>query len=95
MGLGATRRQLATKLLLPHTMGYIATGEVYVLPHGMFVAVGAEVLFGSSGGLGGTIYAQTQLFNAKGAFAALLLATVVSALLSWIVGSVGARLRRR
>lgn len=93
-GLGASRRQMATKLLLPHTMGYIATGEVYVLPHAMFVAVGAEVLFGISGGLGGTIYTQGQLFNAKEVFAALLIATVISAVLSWIVGLVGARLNQ-
>jgi NitT/TauT family transport system permease protein len=93
-GLGASRRQLAAKLLLPHTMGYIATGEVYVLPHAMFVAIGAEVLFGISGGLGGTIYTQGELFNAKGVFAALLLATVVSAILSWLVALLGARLRR-
>jgi NitT/TauT family transport system permease protein len=93
-GLGASRRQMATKLLLPHTMGYIATGEVYVLPHAMFVAVGAEVLFGISGGLGGTIYTQGELFNAKSVFAALLIATVLSAILSWIVGLVGAKLRR-
>ena len=75
-------------------MGYIATGEVYVLPHAMFVAVGAEVLFGISGGLGGTIYTQGQLFNAKEVFAALLIATVISAVLSWMVGLVGARLNQ-
>lgn len=93
-GMGASRRQLATKLLLPHTMGYIATGEVYVLPHATFVAVGAEILFGSSGGLGGTIFTQAQLFNSKEVFAALLIATAVSALLSWAVGAVGARMKR-
>jgi NitT/TauT family transport system permease protein len=94
-GLGASRRQIALKLLVPHTMSYIATGEVYVLPHATFVAVGAEILFGSSGGLGGTIFSDAQLFNAKGVFAALVLATVISAILSWIVGGVGARLKAR
>jgi NitT/TauT family transport system permease protein len=91
---GASRLQLAGKLLLPHTAGYVATGMTVVLPQAMFMAIGAEILFGTSSGLGGRMYTQAELFNGKDVLAALVIATVLSGLLIGGVGRVTDRLLR-
>jgi len=82
-GLGASRQPASRESCCsPHTMGYIATAKSTVLPHAMFVAIGAEVLFGIFRRPGrDDLTRRANWFNAKGVFAALLLATVVSAIL--------------
>lgn len=90
--LGASRVQIASKLLLPHTAGYVTTGMTVVLPQAMFMAIGAEILFGTSTGLGGRMYTQAELFNGTGVLAALVISTILSGLLIWGVGGLARRL---
>lgn len=77
--MGATRAQIALKLLLPHTIGYIATGVGTAAPLAIAYAVGSEILFGIGEGLGGVIHIEAQYYNAKAVLGAVILATVLSA----------------
>ena len=63
-----------------------------VLPQAMFMAIGAEILFGTSTGLGGRMYTQAELFNGTGVLAALVISTILSGLLIWGVGGLARRL---
>ncbi len=76
--LGSSPRQVSTKLLLPHTLAFLATGLMIASHTSMTAAIGAEILFGAQTGLGGAIYVNGEFFNAVGVFAALLAATVIS-----------------
>jgi sulfonate transport system permease protein len=89
---GASRLQIGTKLLLPHTMGYFITAMSFVLPHALTFAIGAEILFGSSDGIGGVLFSQSQFFNSAGVLAALVVGTALSAVFIWLARQVGARL---
>jgi len=90
--LGADRQQIARKMLLPHTMGYIATGLTTAAPFAVTIAVGSEILFGATGGLGGTMYTQSELFNAKQVLAALAVATALSAVAITIGRGLGVKI---
>jgi NitT/TauT family transport system permease protein len=79
--LGAGRAQVASKLLLPHTMGYVATGLTFAAPFALTIAIGAEMLFGTQEGLGGTLYTRAQMFDAASVLAALGVSTVLASLL--------------
>jgi len=78
--LGADRKQMAQKLLLPHTMGYITTGLTTSAPFAITIAVGSEILFGTTNGLGGVMYTESQLFNALQVLASLVIATAISSI---------------
>jgi NitT/TauT family transport system permease protein len=78
--LGASRTQVARKLLLPHTMSYVATGLTFSAPHALTIAIGAEILFGVQDGIGGRIFNSAAQFQAPAVFAALIVGTVLSAL---------------
>jgi ABC-type nitrate/sulfonate/bicarbonate transport system permease component len=53
------------------------------------MAIGAEILFGTTTGLGGTLYTDAQSFNATGVMAALVVATVLAALLTGLCRLLG------
>jgi NitT/TauT family transport system permease protein len=86
---GASRRQVGTKLLLPHTLGYVTTGVTFAAPHAVFLAIGAEILFGTQDGIGGLLNSQAQLFNATDVLAALVVATALSVVLMSLVRQMG------
>jgi NitT/TauT family transport system permease protein len=77
---GGNRRQVATKLLIPHTAGYLGTALTISAHNSVASAIGAEILFGASNGLGGQMYTSAYSFDSASVIAALFAATVVSAL---------------
>jgi NitT/TauT family transport system permease protein len=87
--LGASRRQIALKLLLPHSLGYVITGITFAAPHAVFLAIGAEILFGTPDGIGGLLNAQAEIFNAPDVLAALVVATALSIVLMAVVRQLG------
>jgi NitT/TauT family transport system permease protein len=87
--MGAGRTEIATKLLVPHTMRYLVTGLTFSFPHAVTMAIGAEILFGTTSGLGGTLYTDAQQFNAAAVLAALIIATVLAAVLTGICRLIG------
>jgi NitT/TauT family transport system permease protein len=86
---GASRSQVATKLLLPHSLGYVITGVTFAAPHAVFLAIGAEILFGTPDGIGGLLNTQAQIFNAPAVLAALVVATALSLVLMTGVRQLG------
>ena len=79
--MGATRVQTAQKLLVPHTLGFIAAGLAIAGPFALLTALVAEMLQ-SSDGLGGLIVLEAGQFNARGVLAATVLATVLALVLN-------------
>lgn len=77
---GGTRRQVATKLLIPHTAGYLGTALTISAHNSVASAIGAEILFGASNGLGGQMYTSAYSFDTASVIAALVAATIMSAL---------------
>jgi NitT/TauT family transport system permease protein len=90
--LGASRAQIASKLLLRHAVGHIGTGATFGTSFAILSTIGAEMLFGSSGGLGGTLDIAAELFDASSVLAALLLATGLGAILVGLVETATRRL---
>jgi sulfonate transport system permease protein len=86
---GASRRQVAAKLLLPHSLGYVITGITYAAPHAVFLAIGAEIIFGTPDGIGGLLNTQAELFNAPEVLAALVVAAALSLVLMTGVRQLG------
>jgi NitT/TauT family transport system permease protein len=86
---GASRRQIAAKLLLPHSLGYVITGVTFAAPHAVFLAIGAEILFGTPDGIGGLLNTQAELFNSVDVLAALVVATALSIVLMAVVRQLG------
>jgi NitT/TauT family transport system permease protein len=82
---GASRRQIALKLLLPHGLGYVITGVTFAAPHAVFLAIGAEILFGTPDGIGGLLNTQAEIFNSVDVLAALVVATALSLVLMAMV----------
>jgi NitT/TauT family transport system permease protein len=89
---GASRTQIARKLLLPHAGGYFVTALTFALPHALTFAIGAEILFGSSNGIGGVLFTEGSDFSSAGVIAALIVGTVLSAIFIWLARQVGQRL---
>jgi NitT/TauT family transport system permease protein len=78
---GASKWQIARKLMLPHTAGYLVLSLVLAGPHALTVAIAAEILFGASNGIGGFLYTSSESFQASGVLATLIVGTVVAMLL--------------
>ncbi len=83
---GASRRQIGIKLMVPHATSYLVTAIVYVIPHALAMAIGAEILFATTDGLGGVMYQQAQVFDAAGIYATLAVATAVAVILIVLAG---------
>jgi NitT/TauT family transport system permease protein len=78
---GASKWQVARKVMLPHTAGYVAISLVLAGPHALTVAIGAEILFGTNNGIGGFLYTASESFQAAGVLATLIVGTAVALLL--------------
>jgi NitT/TauT family transport system permease protein len=79
---GANRAQVASKVMLPHTMGYFMAALTFAGPYTITLAIAVEILFARPDGVGGTLYTRSQYFDSTGVIAALLVATALSVLLS-------------
>jgi ABC-type nitrate/sulfonate/bicarbonate transport system permease component len=70
--------QVAFKLLLPQTAGYLGTALTISAHNAIASAVGAEILYGATDGLGGMMYTSAFTFSTDAVIGALLVATVFS-----------------
>lgn len=89
---GASKQQVGRKLLMPHTMGYFITGLLYVAPHAITVGIAAEIVFGSTTGIGGELGIASSHFNSGGVLAALVVGTVLGVTLLGLTRLVGNKL---
>src|SRR5262249_22980859 len=92
--MGAGRLKVARKILLPHTARYLITSIVLALPHALTIAIGGEILFGTTQGIGGTLFSASQLFQSSQVLATLVIATVLSVVLIGLTRIVERRLFR-
>jgi NitT/TauT family transport system permease protein len=91
---GASRVQIARKVIAPHTAGYFAMSLVLSAPHALTVAIGAEILFGASTGIGGFLYSSSEAFHAADVLASLIVGTVLALVLFGITRALETRLLR-
>ncbi|MFC0530551.1 ABC transporter permease [Phytohabitans kaempferiae] len=86
----ASRRQIATKLLVRHTLGYVAVGFAVAGPFALLGVLVVEMLQGT-GGLGGLLARSAGFFDAGGVMAAAVVATVIGLLLNGVTNLVERR----
>jgi NitT/TauT family transport system permease protein len=92
--LGASSQQIGRKLMFPQAAGYFVTALLYAAPHAITVAIGAEILFGSNTGIGGQLYTESSNFDPGGVLGALVVGTILGALLLGLCRLGGDRLVR-
>jgi NitT/TauT family transport system permease protein len=88
---GATRRQVASKVLIRHAMGYVSTGLRFSASYALLIAIAAEMLFGTTEGIGGTLTSASGSLEATSVIAAIVVATVIAALLTGAANALGNR----
>jgi NitT/TauT family transport system permease protein len=88
---GASRRHVATKLLIPHAMGYVTTGLKFSASFAVVVAIGGEMLFGTTQGLGGELNQASELFYPAGVLSAIIVSTVLATIIIGGAGLLGRR----
>jgi NitT/TauT family transport system permease protein len=91
---GASRVQIARKLILPHTAGYFAISLVLAAPHALTIAIGAEILFGASTGIGGFLYTSSESFQSADVLATLVIGTFLALILFGVVRGFETRILR-
>lgn len=79
--MGATRRQIIAKVLLPGAMGGVITGLRVAVPYALIGAVVGE-LVASNRGLGFLMLDSASQFDTAGVFAALAVITVIATILN-------------
>jgi NitT/TauT family transport system permease protein len=82
--MGGKQRDIILKVVLPSTVGWILTGLRIAIPYALIGAVIAE-LIASNRGIGYLIINSTGQFDTAGTFAALLVLTIIAALLNAVV----------
>jgi NitT/TauT family transport system permease protein len=80
--MGASRRQLLLKVVLPSSYPFIFVGLRTALPYALIGAVVGEFIIANRG-LGYLISNAAGLFDTNGVFAGILLLTVISLALDW------------
>jgi NitT/TauT family transport system permease protein len=91
---GGGWRHVAGKVLVPHISGDLITAVTVALPRAVTIAIGVEILFGTTTGIGGLLNTDTDLFSASGVWATLVVGTVISALFIALTQGAGAATRR-
>lgn len=91
---GGGWRHVTGKVLVPHISGDLITGVTVALPRAITIAIGVEILFGTTTGIGGLLNTDTDLFSAPGVWATLVAGTVISALCIALTQVIGAATRR-
>jgi NitT/TauT family transport system permease protein len=89
---GADPVQVARLVLLPYGSRFLFTALAYVLPHALTIAIGAEIVFGTTNGIGGVLDTDAQSFDPAGLLAALVVATIISMMLVALTRRIEARL---
>lgn len=86
--MGANRRQILRKVVLPASMTGVLTGLRIAIPYALIGAVIGE-LIASNHGLGYLINESASTFDTAGVFAALAALTVIAAILNAMVNLLG------
>lgn len=92
--MGASRRQVIAKVILPAAAGWVFSGLRISLPQAFIGAVAGELL-ASNRGLGYLIQDSAGLFNTAGVFAGVLLLIATAWMMSILLDVVEARMGRR
>lgn len=88
--MGATRRQVVMKVMIPSALLWVFTGLRISIPYALIGAVVGEV-FASNAGIGYLINSSAAQFDTAGVFAGLLVLTVLASLFTWLLGWVERR----
>lgn len=91
--MGGGRRQIALKVVLPSSMAGVLTGLKVSVPYALIGAVIGE-LVASNQGLGYLINDAASQFDTAGVFAALVVLSVIAAVLNTFVGVLDRRVNR-
>ncbi|MGE3621215.1 MAG: ABC transporter permease [Acidimicrobiia bacterium] len=93
--LGASYGQVATKLLVPHSLGFVASGLAIAGPFALVSALVVQMLQGTVG-LGELLVTASGYFDAAGVMAATAVATALGLALNQLTEALAAHhLRRR
>ncbi|HEY3994276.1 MAG TPA: ABC transporter permease [Ktedonobacteraceae bacterium] len=91
--MGAKRRDILLKVILPSTTGYVLTGLHMAIPYALVGAVIGEVI-SVNRGLGYLINNSASQFSPAGVFAALIVLTIIAGLLNAAVDFIDRRTSR-
>lgn len=91
--MGARRRDILFKVIVPSTTGYVLTGLHIAIPYALVGAVIGEVI-SVNRGLGYLINISASQFDPAGVFAALFVVTVIAGLLNAVVDFIDRRTSR-
>lgn len=91
--MGAKRRDIMLKVIIPSTTGYVLTGLHMAIPYALVGAVVGEVI-SVNRGLGYLLNNSASEFSSSGVFAALFMITVIAGLLNAIVDVIDRRTSR-
>jgi NitT/TauT family transport system permease protein len=93
--LGASRSQIARKLMLRHTLSFIVVGVTFAAPYALMLAIAVEMLFAAATGLGGMLFHSQETFDPAGVLAALGVSTAIGIVLTELSARIGARFSPR
>lgn len=91
--MGARRRDILFKVIIPSAMGYVLTGLHIAVPYALVGAVIGEVI-SENRGLGYLINNSASQFDTAGVFAALVVLTIIAVLLNAIVNFIDRKTSR-
>jgi NitT/TauT family transport system permease protein len=83
--MGATRRQVVMKVMVPSALLWVFTGLRISIPYALIGAVVGEV-FASNAGIGYLINSSAAQFDTAGVFAGLAILTALASLFTWLLG---------
>jgi NitT/TauT family transport system permease protein len=91
--MGGGRRDIMFKVIIPSATGWVLTGLRIAIPYALIGAIIAE-LVASNRGIGYLIDSSAAEFNTAGVFAALVVLTIIAAILNAIVGVIDRKTSR-
>ena len=91
--MGGGRRDIMFKVIIPSATGWVLTGLRIAIPYALIGAIIAE-LVASNRGIGYLIDAAAAEFNTAGVFAALVVLTIIAAILNAIVNVIDRKTSR-
>jgi NitT/TauT family transport system permease protein len=91
--MGGRRRDIMFKVIIPSATGWVLTGLHIAIPYALIGAIIAE-LVASNRGIGYLIDSSAAEFNTAGVFAALVVLTIIAAILNAIVNVIDRKTSR-
>ncbi|MGE4335828.1 MAG: ABC transporter permease [Pigmentiphaga sp.] len=88
--MGASRLQVALRVVTPSALTWVATGLKISLPYAFTGVIVAEMLAGGKG-LGYLLRSSSDQFFAAGTFSSLLVILALAVLIDWLIGLLTAR----